>query len=128
MVNRNSRALSWSAASEVCLYTVNEGETTMPKWNPKDQRQFKHIESSELKSGSSEDEAAEIAARTVNKQRRKEGRTPSKTTQGTGNPKTRLEERTVAELRNLAADVGIAGRSKMRKSELVKALTQRNSV
>ena len=100
----------------------------MPKWNPKDQRQFKHIESSELRSGSSEDEAAEIAARTVNKQRRKEGRTPSKTTQGTGNPKTRLEERTVAELRNLAADVGIAGRSKMRKSELVKALTQRNSV
>ncbi len=99
----------------------------MPQWNAKDQRQFKHIESSELRSGSSEDEAAEIAARTVNKQRRKEGRTPSKRTQGTGNPKTRLEERTVAELRNLAAHAGIAGRSKMRKAELVKALAHTNS-
>ena len=32
----------------------------MPEWTAKDKRQFGHIESSELKSGSSEDEAAEI--------------------------------------------------------------------
>lgn len=64
----------------------------MPKWTEKDKRQFGHIESSELKSGSSEDEAAEIAARTVNKQRRREGRTPNKTTQGTGNPNSDLRD------------------------------------
>jgi plasmid stabilization system protein ParE len=105
--------------------TASEGKMTMPEWNAKDQRQFKHIEDNELKSGSSEDEAAEIAARTVNKQRRKEGRTPNKTTQGTGNPNSRLKDRTVAELRNLAADAGIAGRSRMRKSELVNALARK---
>jgi hypothetical protein len=97
----------------------------MPEWTGKDKRQYKHIKDSELKGGGSEDEAAEIAARTVNKQRRREGRTPNKTTQGTGNPKTPLKDRTVAELRNLAADAQIAGRSRMRKAELVSALTRR---
>lgn len=94
----------------------------MSQWIAKDKRQYDHIESNELKSGSSEDEAAEIAARTVNKQRRREGRTPNKTTQGTGNPNKRLNDRTVAELRNLAADANIAGRSRMRKPELIAAL------
>jgi hypothetical protein len=102
------------------------GVVKMPEWTDKDKRQYGHVKDSELKGGSSEDEAAEIAARTVNKQRRNEGRTPSKTTQGTGNPNTRLTDRTVAELRNLAADAGIAGRSKMRKSELVSALVRKS--
>ena len=97
----------------------------MAKWIDKDKRQFSHIESSELKGGSSEDEAAEIAARTVNKQRRKEGRTPNKTTQGTGNPNKALAERTVEELRNLASVKRIKGRSKMRKPELIEALGSR---
>lgn len=57
----------------------------MAKWTSKDKRQFSHVEESELERGSSEDEAAEIAGRTVNKQRRKEGRTPNKSMQGTGN-------------------------------------------
>ncbi len=97
----------------------------MPEWSGKDKRQYGHVKSSELKGGSSEDEAAEIAARTVNKQRRREGRTPNSTTQGTGNPNSELQDRTVAELRNLAADVQITGRSKMRKSELVSALARK---
>jgi hypothetical protein len=94
----------------------------MPAWTDKDRRQFKHIEDSELKGGSSEDEAAEIAARTVNKQRRVSGRTPNRTTQGTGNPRARLDVRTVDELRNLAAERNIKGRSRMKKQELLDAL------
>lgn len=63
------------------------------------------------------EKAEEIAARTVSKHRREEGRTPSKRTQGTGNPSTRLEERTVQELRNIAAELDIEVRSKMLKGE-----------
>ncbi len=95
----------------------------MAKWTDKDKRQFSHVEQSGLERGSSEDEAAEIAGRTVNKQRRKEGRTPNKTTQGMGNPNKKLQDRTVAELRNLASQHHIEGRSTMRKRELVKALS-----
>jgi hypothetical protein len=71
-----------------------------------------------------EKRAEEIAARTVNKHRRLEGRTPNKTTQGTGNPNRSLEARTVDELRNRARELKIAGRSKMNKQQLVKALRE----
>ena len=94
----------------------------MAKWTKKDKRQYEHVKESELDKGRSKDKAEEISARTVNKQRRKEGRTPNKTSQGTGNPNTRLEERTVNELRNLAAERDVTGRSKMNKAELVKAI------
>jgi hypothetical protein len=95
----------------------------MPKaWSKKDQDQYKHIKDSEKDSGKSTDRAEEIAARTVNKQRRNEGRTPNKTTQGTGNPNSSLEDRSKTELYNIAKEKDIAGRSKMDKSELVKAL------
>jgi len=94
----------------------------MVKWSKKDERQYDHIKESQLERGKSEDDAEEVAARTVNKQRRHEGRTPNKTTQGTGNPNTRLEERTVDELQNLAADLNISGRSKMNKADLIAAI------
>jgi plasmid stabilization system protein ParE len=98
----------------------------MPKaWSDKDERQYEHIKESSQERGVSEDRAEEIAARTVNKQRRKEGRTPNKTTQGAGNPNKSLEDRTVEELRNLAADLKIDGRSKMRKKELVSAIRKK---
>ncbi len=58
----------------------------------------------------------------MNKHRRQEGRTPNKRTQGTGNPNLQLQERTVDELRNLAKERDIKGRSKMNKDALVKAL------
>jgi hypothetical protein len=61
----------------------------------------------------------------VNKDRREEGRTPNRTTQGTGNPNTALEDRTRDELYNIAKDRKIEGRSKMSKSELVTALRGR---
>lgn len=95
----------------------------MPQaWSDKDERKYEHIKESEEERGASEKRAKEIAARTVNKGRREEGRTPNKTTQGTGNPNRGLEARTVAELRNIASDRKIPGRSKMNKSELVKAI------
>lgn len=43
----------------------------MAKWSNKDERQYKHIKKSVKQRGKSEDTAEEIAARTVNKQRRK---------------------------------------------------------
>lgn len=101
---------------------ATEKEVTMPSWTKKDERQYDHIKESQVDRGSSEERAKEVAARTVNKQRRSEGRTPNKTTQGTGNPNKTLEERTVAELRNLAAEKKISGRSSMRKQELISAI------
>jgi len=94
----------------------------MPSWSRKDERKYEHIKESERERGASEDRAEEIAARTVNKHRREEGRTPNKTTQGTGNPNVALEERTRDELYNLAKELDIKGRSKMSKGELSKAI------
>lgn len=101
----------------------------MPRtsWSDKDERQYRHIKESERNKGKSAEEAKEIAARTVNQQRREEGRTDRQSTGGTGNPNTELEDRTVAELRNRAAELDIEGRSNMRKSELVEAIRDRNS-
>ncbi len=96
----------------------------MPRkaWSKKDERQYEHVKESEEERGRSEDRAEEIAARTVNKQRRSEGRTPNRTTQGTGNPNSSLEARTRDELRNRAKELDIRGRSRMTKSELVEAI------
>ncbi len=93
-------------------------------WSNKDERKYEHIKESSEDRGMSEKRAKEIAARTVNKQRREQGRTPNKTTQGTGNPNRGLESRTVDELRNRAKDLKIAGRSKMNKQELVRAIRE----
>lgn len=98
----------------------------MPEaWSDKDERMYQEIKRSQKERGKSDDEAAEIAARTVNKQRREEGRTPNVTTEGTGNPNTRLEERTKDELENRARQLGLDGRSTMSKDELVEAIRAR---
>ena len=91
-------------------------------WSNKDERQYEHIKESSEERGASEEKAKEIAARTVNKQRRKEGRTPNKTKQGTGNPNRRLDERSKDELYNIAKEMKIEGRSKMSKYQLVSAI------
>lgn len=92
----------------------------------KRERQYEHIKESAKKRGKSTRRAKEIAGRTVNKQRRQSGETPNKKTQGTGNPNASLEDRTVKELRNRASDLNIEGRSRMNKSELVKAIRSRS--
>jgi hypothetical protein len=97
----------------------------MPRgWSAKDERQYEHIKESQLDRGSSEDRAQEVAARTVNKQRREEGRTPKRRTQGTGNPNVPLQERSKDELYNLAKQRKISGRSSMNKRELIAAINR----
>lgn len=98
----------------------------MPSWTKKDERKYEHIKESNEERGLSEKRSKEIAARTVNKDRREEGRTPRKRTSGTGNPRTRLEDRTREELYNRAKDPGIKGRSKMKKGDLVEAIRNRS--
>ena len=95
----------------------------MPRaWTNKDERMYEHIKESSQDRGKSADRSKEIAARTVNKHRREEGRTPNKTSQGTGNPNRSLEDRSKQELYNQAKQQNISGRSKMSKDDLVKAL------
>ena len=96
----------------------------MPSWNKKDERQYEHIKESQLEQDTPKDRAKEVAARTVNKQRREEDRTPNKQSQGSGNPNTRLEDRSVDELNNQAKEMDIPNRSKMNKGELVKAIRE----
>ncbi len=98
----------------------------MPRaWTDKDERQYEHVKQSEEERGRSRDRAEEIAARTVNKRRREEGRTPNASSEGTGNPGVSLEERTRRELYNRAKELDIEGRSGMSKSQLVRAIRQR---
>ncbi len=97
-----------------------------PEWSNKDERQYEHIKEASEDRGVSESRAKEIAARTVNKQRREEDRTPNKTTSGTGNPTNRLEDRSRDELYNRARQLNISGRSKMRKDELISAIRERS--
>lgn len=98
----------------------------MPKgWSDKDERKYEHIKEDAEDRGASSDRAKEVAARTVNKDRREEGRTPNKTTQGTGKPGKPLGDRTKDELYNMAADLGVEGRSKMKKDELISAIREK---
>lgn len=97
----------------------------MPKaWSKKDERQYEKIKDSQIQRGTSKARAQEIAARTVNKRRREEGRTPNKSSSGTGNPNTPLEDRTKQELYNRAGALHIEGRSKMDKKDLIQAIRQ----
>jgi plasmid stabilization system protein ParE len=101
-------------------------------WSAKRERQYDHIKKGLVKEGRSEDEAEEIAARTVNKERARHGesREASKTStedissgrrgglrshQGPGG-------RTYKQLYAEAKKKGIKGRSKMNKAELEEKL------
>ena len=96
-------------------------------WSGKDERKYEKIRKDRMQHGVGEERAEEIAARVVNRDRREEGRTRSgrKTTSGTGNPTTSLEERTRQELYNRARQLHIEGRSRMTKDELVRAIRTR---
>ncbi|MGI9098456.1 MAG: plasmid stabilization protein [Solirubrobacteraceae bacterium] len=99
-------------------------------------RQYEHIKDSELDQGRSEDEAEEIAARTVNKERARAGesRTRSRTStqdissgrrgglrSGTNRPKGPTRD----QLYNEARQLGIDGRSKMNKDQLKRAVARK---
>lgn len=97
-------------------------------WSKKRERQYEHIEKSAKRRGKSEGRAEEIAARTVNQERRRKGETRGRreTTSGTGNPNRSLNERSKQELYNRAKDLNIQGRSKMNKSQLARAIRRRS--
>jgi hypothetical protein len=98
----------------------------MPRgWTAKDERMYEDIKESSEERGMNEARAEEIAARTVNKHRRLEGRTPNRTTQGTGNPNRPLKERTRDELYNRAKEMDTPGRSGMNKEQLASAIQGR---
>jgi hypothetical protein len=106
--------------------SAEERRTKMPqqRWSEKDERKYEHIKEGARKRGTPTERAKEIAARTVNKQRREEGRTPNKRTQGTGNPRTPLEQRTKDELMNRARQLGVNGISRMNKRDLLRAIEE----
>ncbi len=56
--------------------------------SPKRKRQYEHIKESELKEGRSTKRAKQIAAATVNKQRRKSGETKKKSSRRKGSRKS----------------------------------------
>ena len=98
----------------------------MPRaWSKKDEEMYDHVRESELDRGMDPARAEEIAARTVNKHRRVQGRTPNQRTQGTGNPNRGYEARTRDELYNIAKEKDIPGRSGMTKQELIEAIRDR---
>jgi hypothetical protein len=105
-------------------------------WSAKRERQYEHIVESEKNQGASTKRAKEIAARTVNKERARSGeaKTSSRTSRedmssgrrggmrsGTNRPKGRTKE----QLYNEARKMGIAGRSKMNKAQLQRAVDRR---
>jgi plasmid stabilization system protein ParE len=106
-------------------------------WSKKRERQYEHIKESEKKQGTSTKRAKEIAARTVNKERARNGETkgrPSRTStrdissgrrgglrSGTSRPKGRTKE----QLYNEAKRMNIPGRSQMNKQQLQRAVDRR---
>ncbi len=97
----------------------------MPAWSKKRERQYEHIKESSQDRGVPEGRAKQIAARTVNKTRRQRGETPNRRTQGTGNPNVPLKDRSKQELYNMAQNLGIKGRSRMKKDDLVAAIRKK---
>jgi len=104
-------------------------------WNDKRERQYDHVKESLKGEGRSEDEAEEIAARTVNKTRAQEGEseTASKTSTDDKSPAERGGERshsgpqgrTKDQLYEDAKRQGVEGRSSMDKEELKEAVEDR---
>ncbi len=105
-------------------------------WSNKRERQYEHIKDSAKKGGASTKRAKEIAARTVNKERARSGeaKESSRTSRrdmpsgrrggqrsGTNRPRGRTKE----QLYNEAKRMNIAGRSKMNKAQLQRAVDRR---
>jgi hypothetical protein len=105
----------------------------MPRaWSEKRERQYEHIKDSVMERGEDENTAEEIAARTVNKERARAGeaKEASKTStddissgrRGGLRSHSGAQGRTRDQLYNEARQKGVAGRSKMSKEELERAV------
>lgn len=101
-------------------------------WSDKRERQYEHIKKGLQDQGRKEDTAAEIASRTVNKERARSGesRTASKSStndmssskRGGKRSHSGSQGRTRDQLYNEAKKRGIKGRSSMNKEQLAKAV------
>lgn len=104
-------------------------------WSNKRERQYEHIKSGLKERGTSEDEAQEIAARTVNKERARAGEAEESSRlsredissgrrgglRSHGGPRGR----TFDQLYEEAKDRNIRGRSKMNKAQLKRAVDRK---
>jgi hypothetical protein len=101
-------------------------------WSKKRERQYDHIKEGLTDRGRSEDEAEEIAARTVNKERARSGESDqasrtstddiSSSRRGGMRSHSGSGGRTKAQLYAEARDKNIQGRSSMTKAELERAV------
>ncbi len=101
-------------------------------WSRKRERQYEHVKESAEQRGVDEDRAEEIAARTVNKNRAQAGESEqaSRTSLDDVSPQHRggkrshtgSRGRTKAQLYADAKRQGVAGRSRMSKAQLEKAV------
>ncbi|MBG6097236.1 plasmid stabilization protein [Nocardioides luteus] len=101
-------------------------------WSKKRERQYEHIKKGLLDRGENEDTAEEIAARTVNKERAREGESRESSRTSTEDISSGRRGglrshrgpggRTKAQLYEEAKDKNVKGRSKMNKAELEKAV------
>lgn len=104
-------------------------------WSAKRERQYEHIKSGLKSRGRSEDTAEEIAARTVNKERARAGEAKERSRSSVrdissgrrGGMRSHRGPggRTKEQLYNEAKDLGIKGRSRMTKSQLLAAVNQK---
>jgi hypothetical protein len=105
-------------------------------WSAKRERQYEHIVESEKEQGVPTKRAKEIAARTVNKERARTGEARessrlSRTDMSSGrrgglrSGTNRTKGRTKEQLYNEAKHMNIAGRSKMNKAQLQRAVDRR---
>ena len=105
-------------------------------WSRKRERQYKHIKSGLRKGGRPESVAEEIAARTVNKERARSGearqrsRTSVRDTSSSRRGGLRSHRgpggRTRDQLYEEARGMNIPGRSRMTKSQLLRAVNRRS--
>lgn len=103
-----------------------------PGWSRKRERQYEHIKEGVLERGESEETAAEIAARTVNKERARAGEAREASSTSTedissgrrGGLRSHqgAQGRTRDQLYAEAKRKGVKGRSSMTKAELQKAV------
>jgi hypothetical protein len=109
----------------------------MPEaWSKKRERQYEHIKESAKRQGKSTGTAKRVAAATVNKERARSGeaKTASKTSTrdmssgkrgGQRSGTARAKGRTKEQLYAAAQRHGIAGRSKMNKAQLQRAVSRK---
>ncbi|CAN5427937.1 hypothetical protein BH24ACT7_BH24ACT7_17330 [soil metagenome] len=104
-------------------------------WSRKRERQYEHIKDGLIEDGRSEDEAEEIAARTVNKERARKGEAKesselsrkdiSSGRRGGLRSRRGPKGRTRDQLYEEAKKLNIPGRSSMRKKELERAVNRK---